>query len=58
MRMRKKKLIKEYNDFSWVKDINPEHSIENILGKKLHFRSNNLGELKDLGYSEYDTPKR
>ena len=56
--MRKKKLIKEYDDFSWVKDINPKHSIENILGKKLYFRSNNLGELKDLGYSEHDTPKR
>ena len=48
--MVRKKRIREFDEFDWVKDINPEHSIENIIGKKIHFRDNNLGELEDLGY--------
>lgn len=48
--MVRKKRIKEFDEFDWVKDVNPEYSIENIISKKIHFRNNNLGELEDLGH--------
>jgi hypothetical protein len=48
--MVRKKRIKEFDEFDWVKDINPEYNIENIISKKIHWRHNNLGELEDLGH--------
>ncbi len=48
--MVRKKRIKEFDEFDWVKDINAEYNIENIISKKIHWRHNNLGELESLGH--------
>lgn len=41
-----KKILKEYDNFDWINDINPiSPHIENIVGKKLRHRDNNLAHI-------------
>jgi len=42
------KTIKEYSSFDWINSINPSiNKIENIVGKKLRHRNNNLGHISN-----------
>lgn len=52
-----KKLIREVDDFDWVRNTHHKYDIRNILGKKIHFRFSNLGELSGMGYSLHELDK-
>tara|TARA_R110000868_G_scaffold15938_11_gene72160 strand:+ start:1196 stop:1885 length:690 start_codon:yes stop_codon:yes gene_type:complete len=49
-------IIEEIDDFVWAKG-NIEYPIDFLIGKKIYWRRNNLGDLEDAGYTMQELNK-